>query len=374
MKLKDLKIGMKVKITTDVDYLLDAAEEEYAGKIVTITNIIGDCIYVKESDSCWLPDQLEPIEETETAYKFVIKIETEEEGVEALKMFKYLDDTDFTATIRRFMNYYCKERTEDEKTVGIAIENNIFIGWANISFYKKYEGEYGKIYTFAEITKHNTKQIKTEEKKMKAKTKANTNNIPEKKEMKDFTVKIETIEEWVKPHSLGSNPVTDENGNVKGWKTTFVVTTVTTPQGTATVKHKQGNSVKRKGIMYACAKIMAQKNETNKMLYELGNERVELAIYHEILANHAVRNGNFNKTYEKYKAIEEYNYAIDCRCKICGKQFDSPEQAREHERWHSLNRKLKHDRYLIRREAREKIAEAQHNEAVAAEIKKLMEA
>lgn len=376
MELKDLRIGMQVKITSDKDDLYGIAYQKYAGDTVTITSIDGNCVYVKENNFNWLPWQLEPIEETETAYKFVIKIETEKEGVEILRLSKYSGSTDLTGTIRRYMTYYCKEKTEDEKTVGIAIKNNIFDGWANISFYKNHEDEFGKIYTFAEITGHNTKKEKTEEKTMekKMKTKAKANNIPKKKELKDFTVKIETIEEWVKPHSLGSNPVTDENGNVKGWKTTFVVTTVTTPQGTATAKHKQGNSVKRKGIMYACAKIMAQKNETNKMLYELGNERVELSIYHEILANHACNNRSFAKTYEKYKAVEEYNYAIDCRCTICGKQFSSPEEAREHEKWHALNRKAKHERYLIRREAREKIAEAQHNEAVAAEIKKLMEA
>lgn len=469
MELSNLKVGMKVKITSDTTLLGLGKEKEHKNEVVTVYKIVNGWIYVKENNFVWLPIQLEPITKTKTDSRFVVKVNNIEEGVEALRIFKYSVTANLTETMKSFMNYYSKEKEEDRRTVAFEIADNSFAGWANVDFYKRHKREYGNIYTLAEIYGYNTKEEKTEDKtkfvvalktvpevleafemfdypyrtgdmkgraesflrmlrgtngdkdtlafaiiegkysgwcdlafykehtaeygrvytineikadkklktkmeEKKMKTRTSKNNIPVKKEMKDFTVKIETIEEWVKPHSLGSNPVTDENGNVKGWKTTFVVTTVTTPQGTATVKHKQGNSVKRKGIMYACAKIMAQKNETNKMLYELGNERVELSIYHEILANHAVSNGSFNATYEKYEAIEEYNYAIDCRCKTCGKQFDTPEQAREHEKWHALNRKAKHERYLIRREAREKIAEAQHNEAVAAEIKKLMEA
>lgn len=471
MKSSDLKVGMKAKITSDKDDLYDIAYQKYAGDTVTITSIDGICVCVKENNFNWLPWQLEPITETETVNKFVVKIETEEDGVEALQMFKYLDDTDFTATIRRFMNYYCKERTEDEKTVGIAIENNIFIGWANISFYKENESKFGKIYTLAEIKGYNTKEektekknkfavivktieevieafemfgypsgtinkrktaesylnpfhgtgdrdtlaltitkgkysgwchlafykensaeydgiytldeikadkkpkIKMEEKKMKAKTKTNTNNIPKKKTFNDFIVKTETIERWVKATTIGATPVQDENGKTKGYKKPFVVTTVTTGKGEATVEHSPSNSNEKDAIMYALAKIISKKDDTTKMLYELANSCVVgSAQIYTILANHAVRNGDFNKAYEKYKAIKEYNYAIDCRCKTCGKQFSSPEEAREHERWHALNRKAKHERYLIRREAREKIAEAQHNEAVAAEIKKLIEA
>lgn len=383
MELSNLKVGMKVKITSDTTLLGLGKEKEHKNEVVTVYKIVNGWIYVKENNFVWLPIQLEPITETKTVDKFVVRIKSEEEGVVVLNRFKYSESTDLTATIRSYTNYYCKENTEDKRTVGIAVENNSFVGWANIDFYKRHESEFGKIYTLADIVKkiretnaeikeYNTKEEKTMEKKTN--TKAKANNVPARKTFKDFIVKTETIERWVKATTIGATPVQDENGKTKGYKKPFVITTVTTDKGEATVEHTPTNSNEKDAIMYALAKITAKKDSTTKMLYELANSCVVgSAQIYTILANHAVRNGDFNKAYEKYKAIKAYNYAIDCRCKTCGKQFDTPEEAREHEKWHALNRKAKHERYLIRREAREKIAEAQHNEAVAAEIKKLME-
>lgn len=355
MEFKDLKIGMKVRITTDEDELYGTSEREWKGKPVTICKIVDCCeIYVKENDIAWGAFQLMP---TSLGGIFVIKTETVNDTLEIFNIFGAPFTGDEKEIAKDLLSYYEKEKETDSRTLGIAIKNGKSVGWCNLEYYKRHKSEFGNIYTLDEIKIYEIIPTKMEEKKMKVKTKANTNNIPKKKEFKDFTVKTETIERWI-----------------KGQKKSITKTTVSTPYGTASAEKETAFADERKGCLYACAKIAAQKNDTSRMLYELGNERVELSIYHEILANHAVRNGNFNATYEKYEAIEKYNYAIDCRCTICGKQFDSPEQAREHERWHSLNRKAKHDRYLIRREAREKIAKAAHDEAVAAEIKKLMEA
>lgn len=73
----------------------------------------------------------------------------------------------------------------------------------------------------------------------------------------------------------------------------------------------------------------------------------------------AVYDGNFDRVYSKYKAKLKRDYEDSCTCKNCGKSFKTPEEARACEKAHIDRKKAKHENYLIRKEAKRKIAEAE---------------
>lgn len=70
----------------------------------------------------------------------------------------------------------------------------------------------------------------------------------------------------------------------------------------------------------------------------------------EALAN-LICNGNFDREYQKVKARRKRDFAEDCKCKKCGKSFETPELARECEKAHEERRKAKHAKYLMHKAA-----------------------
>lgn len=71
--------------------------------------------------------------------------------------------------------------------------------------------------------------------------------------------------------------------------------------------------------------------------------------------------GNFDREYGKYKAAQEREYKALCKCSSCGKSFKTPEEARACEKAHVERKKAKHENYLLRKEAKKKIAEAERD-------------
>ena len=72
----------------------------------------------------------------------------------------------------------------------------------------------------------------------------------------------------------------------------------------------------------------------------------------EALANLACR-GDFDKEYRKaVKTNKEYEIATRT-CDYCGKVFDSVEERKDHEAWHVERRKARHERYKLRKRAKE---------------------
>lgn len=71
-----------------------------------------------------------------------------------------------------------------------------------------------------------------------------------------------------------------------------------------------------------------------------------------------VYGGNFDREYQKEKARKKKIHDALSKCVICGKQFATPEEARECEKAHVERKKAKHERYLVRKEAKKRIADA----------------
>lgn len=76
-----------------------------------------------------------------------------------------------------------------------------------------------------------------------------------------------------------------------------------------------------------------------------------------------VFDGKFETVYEKYnKKREKFAKEIDRierTCAVCGKTYDTTEEARACEKAHVDRKKQKHENYLIRKEAKRRIAEAE---------------
>ena len=96
----------------------------------------------------------------------------------------------------------------------------------------------------------------------------------------------------------------------------------------------------------------------------------------------AVLGGNFDREYEKFLADEKRKYDESCKCKICGRNYYedektgkrtpfTPEDARKHEEWHEQNKKNKREKYLIRKEAKRRLAEAEREGKIEQTMKEL---
>ena len=78
----------------------------------------------------------------------------------------------------------------------------------------------------------------------------------------------------------------------------------------------------------------------------------------EALAN-AVCNGNFDKEYKNAVKINKREDAVKRTCIYCGKVFDSIDECKDHEAWHVERRKARHERYKLRKRAKEIAFEAE---------------
>ena len=72
----------------------------------------------------------------------------------------------------------------------------------------------------------------------------------------------------------------------------------------------------------------------------------------EALANLACR-GDFDKEYNKAVKANAFADKKKRTCTYCGKTFDTVEEKLDHEAWHVERRKARHERYLLRKRAKE---------------------
>lgn len=116
------------------------------------------------------------------------------------------------------------------------------------------------------------------------------------------------------------------------------------------------------GALVAAAKITAKQSEEALLLFKTaidmwGNEMCFSIL--KALANRAFVNEKFDWAFKKWRkavAYEERQKDIKARtCSVCGKVFETIEEARAHEKWHEDCRTRK----IERREAKRRLAEAE---------------
>ena len=81
--------------------------------------------------------------------------------------------------------------------------------------------------------------------------------------------------------------------------------------------------------------------------------------------------GNFDREYRKAVKEQEKQKKHACTCGFCGEVLESPEAKTAHEAWHVERKKAKHERYLIRKEAKRRLAEAEREGKIEKVMKEL---
>lgn len=129
----------------------------------------------------------------------------------------------------------------------------------------------------------------------------------------------------------------------------------------------------RIGCLIAAAKISAKKSNEAQMMYNIARNtwgtELSWAILFE-LANTAL-NGNFERTYKKFHNDNIRFEKKRLTCSFCGKVFDTVEEKQEHENEHIQNKKNKREKYLIRKEAKRRLAEAEREGKIEQTMKEL---
>ena len=87
----------------------------------------------------------------------------------------------------------------------------------------------------------------------------------------------------------------------------------------------------------------------------------------------AACNGNFDKEYEKILKREKNAHKWLCTCGVCGKVWESKEEADACEMKHIENKKARRQRYLERKEARDRIAAAEREGRINELMQQMLE-
>lgn len=156
--------------------------------------------------------------------------------------------------------------------------------------------------------------------------------------------------------------------------TTYAISNLVTGDS-ATATCDKCNYDRRTGALVAAAKVIAKKSEETHLMYDIAIKMWGSDFCNAILETFANRAyaGNFEKYYDKWVREEKKLNDDKCKCKICGKKFDTPDDAREHEEWHVERKRAKRENYLIRKEAKRRLAEKEKEnkiEKAIIEIKK----
>lgn len=129
----------------------------------------------------------------------------------------------------------------------------------------------------------------------------------------------------------------------------------------------------RIGCLIAAAKISAKRSTEAKMMYNIARStwgtELSWAIFFE-LANSAF-NGNFDRVYKKFHNDNIRFEKKRLTCNFCGKVFETIEEKTKHENEHIQNKKNKREKYLIRKEAKRRLAEAEREGKIEQIMKEL---
>lgn len=81
--------------------------------------------------------------------------------------------------------------------------------------------------------------------------------------------------------------------------------------------------------------------------------------------------GSFDREYNNEVKRQAKRDLHSRTCKTCHQVFDTPEEARAHEKWHIENKKARRQRYLERKEARDRLAEMEREGRIEQYMKEL---
>ncbi len=336
------KVGDKVRVRPDLEvgktYGADSFVEpmkEYCGRTTTISTIDngGEKYYLVDCNNWWFTDEmLMPAVPTiqEIKDKKMTCVVHTKSKTEAELLIEYMPVGKWGRPPVEHWDQYGDQ-------TGYYIENGVLSKYAAISFYKS-TPSFGEVYEFSDITASGG--VVSLETSTARTLSAEVNRIistmdfdpfkPIKKKTKEDNHMTFTITKGERYTSLGKH-----NGKT--------IPTITT---TVNINGRTGSAT--------CDE--ADYNERDGVLNAIAN---------------AYCGGNFDREYRKAVKAQEKQKKIACTCTFCGKVLESPEAKAEHEAWHVERKKEKHERYLIRKEAKRRLAEAEREGKIEKVMKEL---
>ena len=156
--------------------------------------------------------------------------------------------------------------------------------------------------------------------------------------------------------------------------TTYAISNLVTGDS-ATATCDKCDYDRRTGALVAAAKVISKKSEETHLMYDIAMKMWGSDFCNAILETFANRAyaGNFEKYYDKWIREEKKLNDDKCKCNTCGKKFDTPDDAREHEEWHAERKRVKRENYLIRKEAKRRLAEKEKENKIEKAIIEIKE-
>lgn len=180
-------------------------------------------------------------------------------------------------------------------------------------------------------------------------------------------------------YGLSSNPdlirdttSADFDGGVYIQKPTLLTPTQRTNSIISSIEtsRKYGYSEKEKKVVAKLTTTVVLKDGTKGSATCDAGEYDERTGVLNAIAN-AKCGGNFDSEYNKYCKNREKIIKIKCKCDCCGKQYWTREDAHECRKKHIENKIRKHENYLIRREAKRRLAEEVKETAIKTAMEKI---
>lgn len=344
------KKGDKVKVRPDLkegecgcDTVVEAMLD-YRGKVTSVVEI-NDITHDKyKLDGCggwWFTDEmLMPATPTIQEIKdkkmsCVVHTKTKEE---AKMLVEYMPIGDWGTHPVELWDKHGHQ-------TGYRIEDGELRQYADIAFYKDVYPRYGEIYEFSDITASGG-VVDTENTLTATVLKAKADELTRKlysqlscSSIGFVPLKTRTKEDNHMTFTTTKGERYTSLGKHKGKTIPTITTTVNINGRTGSATCDEADYNERDGILNAIA---------NAYCY-----------------------GNFDKEYRKAVKEQEKQKKLACTCGFCGKVLESPEAKAAHEAWHVERKKAKHERYLIRKEARRRLTEAEREGKIEQVMKEL---
>lgn len=266
-----------------------------------------------------------------------------------------------------------------QKNTAFSITEGVITGYCDIQFYENNKDRYGTIYKLKDLSQKTTNSFNIEGMTI-------SNNYMTARDM------ISSLIDAYRAIGCCRTKISHENKQEEEMKTFGIVygkridttcnewvdTVTTYARNEAyafTTKCDKVNYDAYTGALIASAKMTASQSKDAKRFYKLAMSMwkddntipdTTVAIL-KILADEAF-NGEFDKKYKKWqKEIakeERAEVEKELRCSVCGKKFDTPEDARKHEQWHTDKKEAKKQRYFERCEAKRRIAKMESEKRI----------
>jgi hypothetical protein len=240
--------------------------------------------------------------------------------------------------------------------VGFSCSNGVFQGYGRAKFYYNNTHEYGEVYNCSDVIRASKVDTST----MCCRTTC-------KKESSKMNNTFE-VTNGIRSRFAG------EKTRDKLTKT--VTTTVSTFFGTASTTCDKVNYDVYTGALVAAAKITANKSEEAMLIYktaiDLWGTEMCISILRS-LANRAFGATPFENAYKKWRKAVAYEERMrdkrERTCSVCGRIFETVDEARAHEKWHEDCRTRK----IERREAKRRLAEVEREGRISDIMVELLE-